>query len=218
MRPVPAHAARASDGEARAVIENFCLQCHDADHAKAIVLEDFDPAKADQRADVAEKMVRKLRAGMMPPAGGSSGAAREPRVADDSREQAGRGAARACESRTPHVPAPQPGRVRAGSPRHPRPRHRRQRVPAARYGQPQLRQHRRRGGHVADAARRLPARGGAGEQARGRRSRGLARLRDLQAPAARIAAAHASTARRSVRAAAYRSSTHSPPTASTRSA
>lgn len=70
MRPVPAHAASLSDGEARAVIENFCLQCHDADHAKGdLILEDFDPAKADQRAAVAEKMVRKLRAGMMPPAG-----------------------------------------------------------------------------------------------------------------------------------------------------
>ncbi len=70
MRPVPAHAATLSDGEARAVIENFCLQCHDADHAKGdLILEDFDPAKADQRAAVAEKMVRKLRAGMMPPAG-----------------------------------------------------------------------------------------------------------------------------------------------------
>src|SRR5579859_875309 len=68
MRPVPAHAATMSDLDARAVIENFCLQCHDADHAKGdLVLESFDPARADQRADVAEKMVRKLRAGMMPP-------------------------------------------------------------------------------------------------------------------------------------------------------
>jgi cytochrome c5 len=70
MRPVPAHAAPLSDGEARAVIENYCLQCHDADHAKGdLVLESFDPAKTDQRADIAEKMVRKLRAGMMPPPG-----------------------------------------------------------------------------------------------------------------------------------------------------
>ncbi len=65
VRPVPAHAP--SD---KAVIEQYCLECHDADKAKGdLVLEGFDPAKADQHADVAEKMVRKLRAGMMPPAG-----------------------------------------------------------------------------------------------------------------------------------------------------
>src|SRR6185295_6438293 len=34
-----------------------------------LVLEGYDPARADQRADVSEKIVRKLRAGMMPPAG-----------------------------------------------------------------------------------------------------------------------------------------------------
>src|SRR5215471_16559891 len=70
LRPVPAHETPLSDVEARAVIENYCLQCHDADHAKGdLVLETFDPAKADQRAETAEKMVRKLRAGMMPPPG-----------------------------------------------------------------------------------------------------------------------------------------------------
>src|SRR5215831_20754557 len=70
MRPVPAHETPLSDVEARAVIENYCLQCHDADHAKGdLVLEAFDPAKADQHAETAEKMVRKLRAGMMPPPG-----------------------------------------------------------------------------------------------------------------------------------------------------
>ncbi len=70
MRPVPAHAAPLTDLEARAVIENYCLQCHDADHSKGdLVLETFDPGRADQHAETAEKMVRKLRAGMMPPPG-----------------------------------------------------------------------------------------------------------------------------------------------------
>jgi hypothetical protein len=65
-KPAPARPALSD----KAVIEQYCLECHDADHAKGeIVLEGFDPAKADQRADVAEKMVRKLRAGMMPPSG-----------------------------------------------------------------------------------------------------------------------------------------------------
>jgi hypothetical protein len=70
LRPVAAHTAPLSDGEARAVIESYCLECHDEDHAKGdLVLEKFDPGKADARAETAEKMVRKLRAGMMPPPG-----------------------------------------------------------------------------------------------------------------------------------------------------
>jgi Protein of unknown function (DUF1592)/Protein of unknown function (DUF1588)/Protein of unknown function (DUF1595)/Protein of unknown function (DUF1587)/Protein of unknown function (DUF1585)/Planctomycete cytochrome C len=60
-------APRISD---KAVIEQYCLECHDADKAKGdLVLEGYDPAKADQRVEVSEKIVRKLRAGMMPPAG-----------------------------------------------------------------------------------------------------------------------------------------------------
>ncbi len=70
LRPGAAHGDVLSSSEARAVIEQYCLTCHDQDHAKGdLVLETFDPAKADQRGDVAEKMVRKLRAGMMPPPG-----------------------------------------------------------------------------------------------------------------------------------------------------
>ncbi|HEY3884751.1 MAG TPA: DUF1592 domain-containing protein, partial [Vicinamibacterales bacterium] len=56
--------------EARGVINNYCLECHDRDHQKGgLELEDFDPAHAEVRAETAEKMIRKLRAGMMPPAG-----------------------------------------------------------------------------------------------------------------------------------------------------
>ena len=55
---------------AREVIENYCLTCHDNDKQKGdLTLEAFDPAKADSHAAVAEKIVRKLRAGMMPPPG-----------------------------------------------------------------------------------------------------------------------------------------------------
>ena len=73
MRPIAAHAAAPavlSTEQARSVIENYCLQCHDTDHSKGdLTLETFDPARAAERGEVAEKMVRKLRAGMMPPAG-----------------------------------------------------------------------------------------------------------------------------------------------------
>ena len=70
IRPVPAHPGALSNADSRAVIEQYCLECHDQDHAKGdLVLETFDPAKADERAEVSEKIVRKLRAGMMPPPG-----------------------------------------------------------------------------------------------------------------------------------------------------
>ena len=54
----------------RTLIEEYCLTCHDDDKEKGgLSLQSFDPARADQSADVAEKMIRKLRAGMMPPPG-----------------------------------------------------------------------------------------------------------------------------------------------------
>jgi mono/diheme cytochrome c family protein len=68
LRPIPAHASAPMAG--RVVIEQYCLQCHDEDKKKGeLSLETFDPAKAEANPEVAEKMVRKLRAGMMPPAG-----------------------------------------------------------------------------------------------------------------------------------------------------
>jgi mono/diheme cytochrome c family protein len=54
----------------KAVIAEYCLECHDSDKAKGgLVLEKFDPSRAEQNAEIAEKMIRRLRAGMMPPAG-----------------------------------------------------------------------------------------------------------------------------------------------------
>src|SRR5262249_12024612 len=68
-RLVPAHAAGAPV-DRRAIIETYCLECHDDDHQKGdLSLEAFDPSKPELRSEVAEKMIRKLRAGMMPPPG-----------------------------------------------------------------------------------------------------------------------------------------------------
>jgi hypothetical protein len=54
----------------RELIENFCVTCHDNDKEKGgLTLEQFDPAAAEKSAETAEKMIRKLRSGMMPPAG-----------------------------------------------------------------------------------------------------------------------------------------------------
>ena len=67
----PAAPAEPASAEARAnvVVEGTCAMCHN-DRMKAgnMSLVDFDVASAADHPDVAEEMVRKLRAGMMPPA------------------------------------------------------------------------------------------------------------------------------------------------------
>src|SRR5688572_8265418 len=76
IRPVPAHASAPVSGPApatlspKAVIDEYCLTCHDKDKQKGeLTLEGYDPDKADARPDISEKIVRKLRARMMPPPG-----------------------------------------------------------------------------------------------------------------------------------------------------
>jgi len=52
------------------LVATYCASCH-SDRAKAggLSLAGFDAMRATERAEVVEKMIRKLRAGMMPPAG-----------------------------------------------------------------------------------------------------------------------------------------------------
>ena len=51
-----------------AIIEEYCLECHDEKPKKnTLTLAGFDVGKADQRPEIAEKIIRKLRAGLMPP-------------------------------------------------------------------------------------------------------------------------------------------------------
>jgi hypothetical protein len=52
------------------IVKQYCAGCH-SERAKAggVTLADFDVQRAADHPDVAEKMIRKLRAGMMPPAG-----------------------------------------------------------------------------------------------------------------------------------------------------
>ncbi len=50
------------------VVQEFCLTCHnDVTLSGNLSLETFDVARAHERAEIAEKMIVKLRAGMMPP-------------------------------------------------------------------------------------------------------------------------------------------------------
>ena len=73
-RPVASHsqpAAAPAASTPQAVVEQSCVGCHN-DRAKAggLTLQGFQVAKAGEALDVTEKMIRKVRAGQMPPAGG----------------------------------------------------------------------------------------------------------------------------------------------------
>ena len=52
------------------MVKQYCAGCH-SDRAKAgdLSLAEFDVARASEHPEIAEKMIRKLRVGMMPPAG-----------------------------------------------------------------------------------------------------------------------------------------------------
>ena len=64
-----AQTARA-DAEANRVVQGTCRTCHNDRTLRGnLSLERFDVRDAVEHAEVAERMVRKLRAGMMPPPG-----------------------------------------------------------------------------------------------------------------------------------------------------
>jgi cytochrome c553 len=66
--PAPAAPALLSPDAQNKLVAGNCATCHD-DEAKTggLSLESFDAAKIDQHPDIAELMIHKLRAGMMPP-------------------------------------------------------------------------------------------------------------------------------------------------------
>jgi Protein of unknown function (DUF1592)/Protein of unknown function (DUF1588)/Protein of unknown function (DUF1585)/Protein of unknown function (DUF1595)/Protein of unknown function (DUF1587) len=69
-RPVPAHqpAANPTSPSLNETIRTFCVGCHnDKVRRGELSLASFDVARAAEHADIAEKMIRKLRLGMMPP-------------------------------------------------------------------------------------------------------------------------------------------------------
>src|SRR6476661_4354634 len=63
------HASSALSTESQtALVAQYCAVCHsEKGKAGGLSLADFDAARIDEHPDVAEKMIRKLRVGMMPP-------------------------------------------------------------------------------------------------------------------------------------------------------
>jgi cytochrome c551/c552 len=73
LTPVASHAPAAGTmlpAEQMAVVKQYCTGCHsERGKAGGLSLAAFDATQVVDHADATEKMIRKLRAGMMPPAG-----------------------------------------------------------------------------------------------------------------------------------------------------
>jgi len=70
-KTVPAHSSLLpTSGSQTALVKEYCVACHnDRGKAGGLSFVAFDAARAADHAEVTEKMIRKLRLGMMPPAG-----------------------------------------------------------------------------------------------------------------------------------------------------
>ncbi len=75
MQPAASHQAAAATmtpAEQNALVKQYCVTCHNdrnKDRTSGLSFQSFDAATAADHADTVERMIRRLRSGMMPPAG-----------------------------------------------------------------------------------------------------------------------------------------------------
>ena len=70
MTPVASHAVGMSAGAQAELVKQYCTGCHnDRSKAGELTLAGWNVTRASAERDLTEKMIHKLRAGMMPPAG-----------------------------------------------------------------------------------------------------------------------------------------------------
>jgi len=71
ITPVASHATGVvTPAEQTALVKQYCVTCHnDRSKAGQMSLQSFDAATLEEQGELAEKMIRKLRSGMMPPSG-----------------------------------------------------------------------------------------------------------------------------------------------------
>ena len=68
MTRTTAAAASSEAATQRALVDKYCVTCHNARLKTGdLVLEGLDMSNLHDHAEVAEKVVRKMRAGLMPP-------------------------------------------------------------------------------------------------------------------------------------------------------
>src|SRR6516162_649374 len=69
-KPAQQSTAQATPTAQRALLDQYCVTCHNAKLKTGnLLLDELDIAHLGEHAEVGEKVVRKLRAGMMPPKG-----------------------------------------------------------------------------------------------------------------------------------------------------
>src|SRR5687768_357990 len=69
--PVASHASPTASVESQtALVKQYCAGCHnDRSKTGGLSLASFDASAIEKHPELTEKMIRKLRTGMMPPAG-----------------------------------------------------------------------------------------------------------------------------------------------------
>ena len=172
----PARAVSAGDAAAhRASLDTYCVTCHNQRlKTGGLALDAMDLSRVPADAAIWERVIRKVRTGVMPPAGmpRPDAATRDGLVAwlEGTIDRNGR-----AVSRPSLDPSPEPRRVRQRGSRPAVARRRRRGASAARRAGLRLRQHRRDAGRLAGAARALRCRGGRDRHARCRRRLGRRR-------------------------------------------
>ncbi|MEX2366888.1 MAG: hypothetical protein WD601_09790, partial [Pseudohongiellaceae bacterium] len=64
------HGSLAASSEVGEVIDEYCTKCHNfEDYAGGIDLQGLGPHNIEVAPDIGEKVIKRLRAGMMPPVG-----------------------------------------------------------------------------------------------------------------------------------------------------
>ena len=120
LSPPASHAQTVSGvASQRAFLDQYCVRCHsDSQHQRGVVpmsLQgfDLDVEEVGARAELWEKVVRKVRGGMMPPAGGAAARQHHAHRLDHlARDGAGPHGGRPTAFGPPDDgPSPQPARV-----------------------------------------------------------------------------------------------------------
>ena len=177
-----AAASTPGDPEPKQLLTRYCVSCH-SDRLKTaeLSLQAVDPDNIPRDAATWEKVVRKLRAGAMPPVGRprpDAATLRPPGVADRGRTRS-RGRREAEPRANGAVSPAESDRVPERHPRHPRAGRRCRRAAAGRRRGVRLRQHRRDADRVAGPARSVLVGRQQDQAARGRRPVTAARLGHL---------------------------------------
>ena len=68
-QPSSSNSSEASVSAQRAILNEYCVRCHTQRNPNGIALDQIDLTRVQENAEPLERVVRKVRAGMMPPSG-----------------------------------------------------------------------------------------------------------------------------------------------------